>query len=95
MKPIPSRFIFEWKYDNERNTVRQKSRIIVHRFHEVDTGSGKTAPVAHWVSVRLVIAQAAKDNLSLHQMDVETAFLSARMGPEDLDVYVVPPEGSE
>ena len=29
VKPIPSKFIFKWKYDKEGKPVRQKSRIVV------------------------------------------------------------------
>ncbi|CAM9303181.1 unnamed protein product, partial [Sphacelaria rigidula] len=95
VKPIPSKFILRWKDDKEEEPIRQKSRIVVQGFFEVDTGREKTAPVAHLESVRLVIALAARDNLPLYQLDVKTAFLQARMGPDDPEVYLIPPQGFE
>ena len=32
-RPIPSKFIFRWKYDKEGKPVRQKSRVVVQGFH--------------------------------------------------------------
>ena len=62
---IPSKFIFKWKFDKNRNPVRQKSRVVVQGFHENDSGADKAAPVAHIESVRMVLALTAKEDMEL------------------------------
>jgi Reverse transcriptase (RNA-dependent DNA polymerase) len=49
------------------------------------------APMAKLASVRVVLAQAAADDLDLHQMDVDTAFLYAKLEGEEL--YMELPSG--
>ena len=48
------------------------------------------APVAKMTSLRIVLAIAAKLHFDIQQMDVETAFLNAKLKEE---VYVEVPEG--
>ena len=74
---------------------RQKSRVVVQGFHEADTGADKAAPVASEESVHLLIANAANNGPILRQVDINTAFLKARMECDDPDVYVIPPKGFE
>ena len=48
------------------------------------------SPVARFTSIRLVLALASLLNLTVHQMDVETAFLNAELKE---DIYMYPPAG--
>ena len=48
------------------------------------------APVARWVSIRIILAIATHFNLFSAGDDVETAFLLAEM---DTEMYVTPPPG--
>ena len=59
----------------------------------LDTEPDKALFVARMESVCSVIAKAAQDSMPFHQLDVNTAFLWATIGPDDLDVCVIPPEG--
>ena len=43
-------------------------------------------------SVRVVMQKAAQENLILHQMDVQTAYLHA---PIDCEIYMEQPQGFE
>ena len=48
------------------------------------------APTANFTSVRTVVQLAAQNDLTLHQMDVKTAYLNA---PIDCEIYMEQPEG--
>ncbi|GMF26882.1 unnamed protein product [Phytophthora lilii] len=48
------------------------------------------APVAKFTSIRIFLGLAVKYNLTVHQMDVKTAFLNGLL---DEDIYMVQPEG--
>ena len=48
------------------------------------------APVAKFTSIRILFSLAAKYSLSVHQMDVKTAFLNGLL---DEDIYMVQPDG--
>ena len=50
------------------------------------------SPTAKMSSVRILMQLAAEFNLTVHQMDVKTAFLNA---PIDCEIYVRQPEGFE
>jgi len=50
------------------------------------------APTANLTSVRVLMQIAAQYDLTLHQMDVKTAYLNA---PIDCEIYVEQPEGFE
>ncbi|OWY95693.1 Copia type Polyprotein, partial [Phytophthora megakarya] len=48
------------------------------------------APVAKFTSIRVLLSLAAKYNLTVHQMDVKTAFLNGLL---DEDIYMAQPDG--
>ena len=48
------------------------------------------APVAKYKSFRLLLALSAKLGLTVHQMDVKTAFMNSDM---DAEIYMLQPEG--
>ena len=48
--------------------------------------------MAKFTSIRIVLSMAAKYGLTLHQMDVKTAFLN---GILDEEIYMQQPEGLE
>ncbi|CAB1121517.1 unnamed protein product [Ectocarpus sp. CCAP 1310/34] len=92
-EPIPSRFHFVWKYNQDGVAVRAKTRVMVQGFYEADTGADKAAPVASMESVHMVLAVAAHNHLVLKQADIRTALLHARI-PEDAEpTYVISPKG--
>nr|GEZ90092.1 hypothetical protein [Tanacetum cinerariifolium] len=65
----------------------------LHQFDRLDEGINfkeSFAPVARLEAVRLFIAYAAHKSLTVHQMDIKTAFL---YGPLKEEVYVNQPDG--
>ncbi|CAB1109880.1 unnamed protein product [Ectocarpus sp. CCAP 1310/34] len=92
-KPIPSRFHFVWKYNQDGVAVRAKTRVVVQGFYEADTGADKAAPVASMESVLMMLAVAAHNHLVLKQADIKTTFLPARIPEEAEPTYVIPPKG--
>lgn len=90
---IPSKFMYKWKYNQDAEPIRPKSRIVVQGFHEADTGADKAAPVASMESVHLVVATAANNGYVLKQADIKTAYLNARIPDNAKPIYVVPPKG--
>lgn len=50
------------------------------------------SPTANLTSIRVLMQKTAQENLILHQIDVQTAYLHA---PIDCEIYLEQPEGSE
>ena len=48
------------------------------------------SPVVRFSSIRLLLAFAVQNDLLIHQMDVETAFLNGKL---DEEIYIQQPEG--
>ena len=94
-RPIPSKLVFSREYDKGGNPVPQETRVVVRDLHELDTGDYKSSPVAHMELVCAVLAKAGWENMFVEQVDVRTAFLQARMTPDDPDALVIPAEGFE
>jgi hypothetical protein len=70
----------------------EKARLCAQGFTQVDgVDCGNTfAPVAKFVSFRVMLTTAASQGMEIHNMDVDTAFLLA---PLEEDVYMRLPDG--
>jgi transposase InsO family protein len=80
-KPIGSRMLFKIKRDATGEIVRYKCRLVAQGFSQrpgVDYDE-TFAPTAKWTSVRIACAVAAKEDLDLLQLDVDTAYLRATL----------------
>jgi hypothetical protein len=85
--------------DDNNNVVKFKARFVAKVFSQ---GYGKDyletfSPVALLQSIRTLAAISAAKNLKIHHMDVETAFLNAKLNKigEDSDVLLELPPGCE
>ena len=82
------------KYDTEGNIVKRKARLVAQGFRQVfGVNFDETySPVTTMDTLRPVLALSAQLGLTVHQMDVETAFLNAKL---DEEMYIKPPLGIE
>lgn len=89
---VDNRWTFKIKVDSEGRAVRHKARLVARGFTQVhgvdywDTFS----PVVRMESVRALLAIAATKNLSIHQFDVQTAFLNGELKEE---IHMKQPHG--
>jgi hypothetical protein len=89
---IGGKWVYKTKVDSNGNPIRYKARYVAKGFKQVqgvdyfDTYS----PVTRMTTIRTFLAIAALEDWELESMDVETAFLNAKVNEE---VFVAQPEG--
>lgn len=91
-KVIKCKWVYKVKRDTNGNIVKYKARLVAKGFtqvHGVDYGE-TFSPVARLSSIRLLLAFAAKLNLDVDHLDVETAFLN---GDLEEEIFMEQPEG--
>ena len=93
-RPISSKWIFKKKLRSNGSIDKYKAKLVIRGFHQkkginyFDTYS----PVTKIATIRSLIALAAIFDLTVHQMDVKTAFLN---GDLEEEIYMTQPEGCE
>ena len=91
---VGSRWIYKIKYVADGSIEKYKARFVAKGYTEkkgIDYEE-TFAPVARYTSIRSVISLAAQMGWEIHQMDVETTFLSSVIEEE---VYIEQPESFE
>ena len=89
-----SKWLYKIKHGSDGSAEKFKARFVVSGFSQkegIDYGDIFT-PVARYTTMRSIIALAATQGWSLHQMDVKTAILHGAIKEE---VYVEQPLGFE
>ena len=83
-KPIGSRFLVKTKFKENGDIERRKARLVAKGCAQrPGTDFQETfAPVARISSVRMLMAFSAEWNLTVHQMDVVTAYLNDEVEEE-------------
>ena len=90
-KPIPCKWVFKIKCDDQGIIQRYKARLVAKGFaQKAGLDYEKTfSPVVSFNSIRTLLAIAAYQNLEVEQMDVTTAFLNGELKEE---IYMCQPE---
>ena len=90
-KVIRSKWVLRKKFNTEGLLDRLKARIVIKGFEQVygiDYFS-TFASVVRYSTLRILLAKAAREDLEVDQMDVETAFLNPKLEEE---IYMEIPE---
>lgn len=90
--PSGCKWVYSIKLHSNRTLDRYKARLVVlgNKQKYGVTYEETFAPVAKMTTVRTIVAIAASQNWTLHQMDVKNAFLH---GDLKEDIYMKPPPG--
>ena len=91
-KPIGCKWVYKVKTGADGEVERYKARLVAKGFsQQYGLDYDQTfSPVARFESLRLLLALAVQNGLTVHQMDVTTAFLNGTLKEE---VYMDQPEG--
>jgi len=92
VKPIGCKWVYSLKLNSDGSLNRYKARLVaLGNKQEYGVDYDETfAPVAKMTTIRTILAIAASQGWSLHQMDVKNAFLH---GDLKEDIYMTPPPG--
>jgi hypothetical protein len=91
---IGTKWIFKNKSDEQENILRNRARLVAQGYTQIEgiDFDETFAPVARIESIRLLLSIACFLNITLHQMDVKSAFLNGNLNEE---AYVEQPKGFE
>ena len=90
--PVGSKWVFVCKRNKNNEVVRYKASLVAQRFTQrsgIDYDETYSL-VMSGITFRYLISLAAQKGLSMHLMDVVTAFLYRSL---DSDIYTKVPEG--
>ncbi|KAJ9529185.1 hypothetical protein QJQ45_007904 [Haematococcus lacustris] len=91
---LPTKWVLKVKRDAAGNVERYKARLVAKGYLQqsgVDVGD-VYAPVSKHTTLRALLAKAAAENMEVHQLDFETAFLNGVLEEHEV-IYVQQPEG--
>nr|GFB23578.1 retrovirus-related Pol polyprotein from transposon TNT 1-94 [Tanacetum cinerariifolium] len=91
IKPLTLKWLFKNKHDEENTVIRNKTRLVVRGYHQVEGIDFKESfsPVTRMEAIRILLAYDAYKLFNVFQMNVKTTFLHGTLKE---DVYVCQPK---
>ena len=91
---VGGKWVYTIKPGQNENDVKHKARFVAKGYSQrADIDYGETfSPTAHITSIRMLQQFSAQENITIHQMDVKSAYLNA---PIDCEIFVEQPVGYE
>ncbi|GIL74079.1 hypothetical protein Vretimale_10366 [Volvox reticuliferus] len=83
-KLLPCRWVYKVKHNADGSVERFKARLVAKGYEQragIDYGE-LFAPTSRFASLRALLAAAAAKKMTVHQMDVSTAFLNGELKEE-------------
>ena len=92
-KTIGSRIVFQTKRDGNGKIVRHKARVVAKGYSQIpgQDFTATFASVTRLTTLRALLSMAAREDWSLHQVDVVGAYLR---GDLEEEIYLEPPDGA-
>nr|GEX01699.1 retrovirus-related Pol polyprotein from transposon TNT 1-94 [Tanacetum cinerariifolium] len=89
---IALKWIYKVKLDEYDDVLKSKAGLVAKAYRQEEgiDFEESFSPVAHIEAIRIFIANAASNNMTIYQMDVKTTFLNDELKEK---VYVSQPEG--
>ena len=93
-QPLKCCWVYRIKYDKYGNVERYKAHLVICGYSQKEGIDYQEtfSPVVRFDSIRSILSIAAKQNMTLEQFDVTTAFLYANL---DEEIYMLQPPGFE
>mmetsp|Transcript_62744 Transcript_62744/g.130422 ORF Transcript_62744/g.130422 Transcript_62744/m.130422 type:complete len:654 (-) Transcript_62744:429-2390(-) len=88
---IDSRIVYKLKLNELNNPIRYEARFVARGFMETDPGD-TFAPMAHPITIQLLVSIAVANGWRIMQSDCKTVYLNTKL-PKP--VYLRPPKGLE
>jgi transposase InsO family protein len=91
---LGTRWVYKIKKNEHNQPIRWKSRLVAKGYEQVeDLDFGETfSPVAHFDTLRLLLAISTIHDTEIKQVDFKTAFLNASL---DEEIFISVPQGIE
>ena len=91
---VGSKWVFRLKKDANGAVTSHRARLVVQGFSQIPgVDFDETfAPIARMMSIRTVLALAARHDWEIHQVDVKSAYLYGELEEHEV-IYMKPPPG--